>query len=63
MHKSQSEIVKMDAKEIKYWMAYDMLKDEEFNKKVQLSINSDKSEKEKAYDLKNFFLNLKGGRK
>jgi len=56
--KSRTEILAMGADEFFDWMAFDMLKDDTFRKKVELMRSKDMSDEERSNAIKAMFASL-----
>ena len=50
----------MGADEFFDWMAYDMLKDEKFRKRVELHISRDMDDEERSIAIKQMFEDIRG---
>lgn len=62
LHMTQEDILnKMGADEFYNWIAFDMLKDENFYKKVKLLISQDMNKEARARAIKDMFIRMGNG--
>ncbi len=57
---THKEILEMDADEFYNWMSYDMLKDEKFNKRIQLLRSQQMDDEARSQAIKAMFHSIGG---